>query len=120
MKRNILKIRHFKICPVIGFGYWKEVYLKETLGVAGITHNFILPFIRIQYGYLVIEIKNMLKLSQIPLQYLSDSNTLIDYMIDNNYTILVNDYGSGIEFELNDIEDSFEFIKKFVDFVNNN
>lgn len=52
MKIHILKIKHFKFCPVIGFGYWKDVYLKKEVGVDGITHNFILPFIRIQWGYI--------------------------------------------------------------------
>jgi hypothetical protein len=55
MTQKILKTRYFKFCPVIGFGYWKDVYLKEKLGMEGVTHNFILPFIRIQWGYLVAE-----------------------------------------------------------------
>jgi hypothetical protein len=55
MTRHILKTRHFKFCPVIGCGYWKDVYLKEKIGMEGVTHNFILPFIRIQWGYLVAE-----------------------------------------------------------------
>jgi hypothetical protein len=52
MKTHILKTRHFKFCPIIGFGYWKDVYTKEVSGVEGVAHNFILPFIRIQRGYL--------------------------------------------------------------------
>lgn len=47
-----LKIRYLKLCPVIGFGYWKDVYLKQKSGINGVTHNFILPFIRIQLGYI--------------------------------------------------------------------
>lgn len=55
MTRHILKTRHFTFCPIIGFGYWKDVYLKEKIGMEGVTYNFILPFIRIQWGYLVAE-----------------------------------------------------------------
>jgi hypothetical protein len=53
--RRILKTRHINICPVVGFGYWKDVYVKERLGIEGVTHNVILPFLRIQWGYLVAE-----------------------------------------------------------------
>jgi hypothetical protein len=54
MKKEILLlIRHFRIAPIIGFGYWKDTYLKEVHGISGVAHNFILPFIRIQWGYLL-------------------------------------------------------------------
>lgn len=50
-----LKIKYIKLCSVIGFGYWKEEY-DVRLGVSaraiGYTHNFILPFLRIQIGVL--------------------------------------------------------------------
>jgi hypothetical protein len=55
MTRQILKIKYFKLCPIIGCGYWKDVYKKENTGTEGVVYNFILPFIRIQLGYLVIE-----------------------------------------------------------------
>jgi hypothetical protein len=55
MTRHILKTRHFKICLVIGCGYWKDAYLKDNIGIEGVTHNLILPFLRIQWGYLVAE-----------------------------------------------------------------
>lgn len=55
MGRRILKTRHLKLCPIIGFGYWKDVYLKESVGMEGVTHNFIFPFVRIQWGFLVAE-----------------------------------------------------------------
>ena len=56
MKQHIFKTRHFKISPIIGIGYWKDVYLKEKIGMEGVSHNLILPFMRIQWGYLIAEI----------------------------------------------------------------
>lgn len=47
-----MKIRYIKIAPVIGFGYWKDVYRAPQLGITGLTHNIVLPFVRIQWGYL--------------------------------------------------------------------
>lgn len=44
-----MKLRHIKIAPIIGFGYWKDIY--DVLP-GGYTHNIILPFLRIQFGYL--------------------------------------------------------------------
>lgn len=55
MTKHIIKSRYIKFCPVIGIGYWKDVYLKEEIGMGGVAHNFVLPFIRIQWGYLEIE-----------------------------------------------------------------
>lgn len=55
MEKNTLKIRHIKIAPIIGFGYWKDSYLKNTLGFEGVTHNFIILFFRIQLGYLKLK-----------------------------------------------------------------
>lgn len=55
MNQQTLKIRHVKLCPVIGLGFWRDVYVKEETGIEGFTHNFILPFIRIQLGYFVIQ-----------------------------------------------------------------
>jgi len=46
-----LKAKHFVFCPVIGFGYWKEVY---TAPFEGHTHNIVIPFLRIQFGYLIL------------------------------------------------------------------
>lgn len=45
-----MKIRHIKLAPIIGFGYWKDDYKNVIKG--GYTYNIILPFIRIQFGYL--------------------------------------------------------------------
>jgi len=39
----------------LGDGYWKDVYKKENIGIDGMTHNLIIPFIRLQWGYLEIE-----------------------------------------------------------------
>lgn len=50
MKR--LDIKSIKIHPVIGIGYWKDIYSKDKIGIDGVTHNLILPFLRIQWGYL--------------------------------------------------------------------
>jgi len=51
-KKHILKISHFKIHPIIGIGYWKDVYNGKNHGYIGVSHNFILPFCRIQIGHL--------------------------------------------------------------------
>jgi hypothetical protein len=45
-------INHVKFCLIIGFGYWKDVYKKDIVGIEGVAHNFVLPFLRMQYGYL--------------------------------------------------------------------
>jgi len=45
-----LHIRHIKLSPIIGIGYWKDVY--KLPGVTGHTHNIIFPFVRIQVGFL--------------------------------------------------------------------
>jgi hypothetical protein len=55
-----------------------------------------------------------IKLSEVEgLSEMTKPNDLINFMLDNNYQIIVNDYGIGIELEISDIEDSWEFIKKF-------
>jgi hypothetical protein len=46
-----MKIRHIKICPVIGFGYWYDDY-SSTMPHGGYCHNIVLPFLRIQIGEL--------------------------------------------------------------------
>ena len=33
MKIKILNTRHIKIQPIIGFGYWKDIYKKENINV---------------------------------------------------------------------------------------
>lgn len=50
MIKGTLIVRHFKFCPVIGLGYWKDIY--TILTIKGYAHNVILPFIRIQFAYL--------------------------------------------------------------------
>lgn len=44
---------HFSIAPIIGFGFWRDFYDEKKLGIGGLTNNLILPFIRIQWGYLL-------------------------------------------------------------------
>lgn len=48
-----IKLSHIKFCPIVGFGYWADKYKEDEIGIGGITHNIILPFIRIQFGYLI-------------------------------------------------------------------
>ena len=55
--------------------------------------------------------KKMIKLSEVPKEKLIDAKTLIDYMQEINADTLVNDLGSGIEYGIDDIEDSMPFIK---------
>jgi len=55
-----LKIKHLKLIPVIGIGYWKDVYKKEELGIGGVTHHVIILFVLITFGYLVLD-ENELK-----------------------------------------------------------
>ena len=59
-----------------------------------------------------MSIKNSIILSQINNTYLADSNTLLDFMIDNGYNTLINDYGVGVEYELFEIEENFSHIIK--------
>jgi len=46
-----IKIRSVIVCPVVGFGYWKDNH--KTAGLFGHTHNIVLPFVRIQFGGLL-------------------------------------------------------------------
>jgi len=62
-----------------------------------------------------MSIKNSIILSQINNTYLADSNTLLDFMIDNGYSTLINDYGVGIEYELFEIEENFLHIIKVLE-----
>lgn len=55
MEQYRINTSHFNFCPLIGFGYWKDIYKKEKIGMDGLTHNIILPFMRIQWGFLVVE-----------------------------------------------------------------
>lgn len=53
---------------------------------------------------------NSIKLSNIAYEYLKNCTVLIDFMIDNGFTTLINDYGFGIEYDLFEIEDNFPHI----------
>jgi hypothetical protein len=46
--KKTLKIRHFKIAPIIGFGIWKDNY--SILPEGGYCWNLILFCFRIQIG----------------------------------------------------------------------
>jgi hypothetical protein len=50
-KKNV-KIKYVKFYCVFGFGYWKDVYQKELIGISGVAYNFIVPFCRIQIAFL--------------------------------------------------------------------
>ena len=52
-----LKIRNYNFTPVIGLGYWRDVYKPDATGFEGVTHNFILPFFRISVGHLIKSVK---------------------------------------------------------------
>lgn len=58
MEQKMIKMRSIKINPIIGIGYWKDVYKKDKVGIEGVAHNFIIPFIRIQLSYFIVEINN--------------------------------------------------------------
>ncbi len=62
-----------------------------------------------------MSIKNSIILSQINNIYLVDSNILLDFMIDNGYSALINDYGVGVEYELFEIEENFLHIIKVLE-----
>ena len=57
----------------------------------------------------------MIKLSNIQYRFLLSSDRLIDFMLDNKYTTLLNDYGFGIEYELCEIEENFTHIIKVLE-----
>lgn len=48
----MIKFNHFKIHPIIGIGYWKDTYTPKIHGLMGEAHNLILPFFRIQWGFI--------------------------------------------------------------------
>ena len=51
-----LKIRNYNLTPIIGLGYWRDVYKPES-GFEGVTYNFVVPFFRISYGHLLKSVK---------------------------------------------------------------
>lgn len=53
-----------------------------------------------------------MELSKIP-NWWTGYQYLIDFMLDNRIEIIVNDFGSGIEYGIDDIEDSFDFFLKY-------
>jgi hypothetical protein len=59
-------------------------------------------------------IEKKINITDIPSRYLSSSESIINYMLDHNYKLLVNNLGAGIEYQISDIEDSFEHLIKFV------
>lgn len=55
----------------------------------------------------------MLKLSELP-PNIHTAEEIIDYMLDNGYDTLVNDLGSGIEYSVDDVLDSEEYLLEWV------
>ena len=53
LKINVLSTRAIRLAPIVGIGYWKDVYDEEVLGIGGWQHNVVLPFIRIHWGVLM-------------------------------------------------------------------
>ena len=49
IENKCIIISSIKFGWFIGFGYWKDVYKNPF---DGLTHNILLPFVRIQYGFL--------------------------------------------------------------------
>lgn len=45
---------HWKLAPIIGFGYWKDVYDYEKLGLGGEVNNLIILCLRFQWGFLLV------------------------------------------------------------------
>lgn len=64
---------------------------------------------------------NILKLSELPTT-IKRAEEIIDYMLDNGYSTLINDLGSGIEYSVDDVLDSEEYLLKWAGFnqVSNN
>lgn len=57
----------------------------------------------------------MLKLSELP-PNIHTAEEIIDYMLDNGYDILVNDLGSDIEYSIDDVLDSEEYLLKWLNY----
>ena len=57
-----------------------------------------------------------INLSSIDDNKLTSCESLINYLIDNGCSVLINDYGYGIEYELCEIEDNFNDLMKFIEF----
>ena len=55
MKHPVMKINNCKLSPIIGLGYWKDTYNSKTHGFKGEAHNVIIPFFRLQFGWLQYE-----------------------------------------------------------------
>lgn len=57
--------RNFTFALIFGFGYWRDSYSEKKIGIGGIQHNLILPFMKIQWGYLFKPQKSNSPLSKI-------------------------------------------------------
>lgn len=54
-----------------------------------------------------------IKLSKIPEWWRMNVNEIVGFMYENDFDILVNDYGYGLEFEVGELPKMWEFILKF-------
>lgn len=50
LSKGRMEIKNIKFCFSIGFAYWRDIYTLTGLG--GNIHHIILPFVRIEIGYL--------------------------------------------------------------------
>ena len=48
----MLKIKSFLIRPMIGFGYWKDNYIKDQHGIQGYAYNVIFLCFHYQVAFL--------------------------------------------------------------------
>lgn len=55
----------------------------------------------------------MLNLTELP-DGIKTVEEIIDYMLDNGYSTLVNDLGVGIEYSVDDVLDSEEYLLEWV------
>ena len=54
-----------------------------------------------------------INLTELPAN-IKSAEEIIDYMLDNGYDILVNDLGSNIEYSIDDVLDSEEYLFKWL------
>ena len=57
-----------------------------------------------------------INLTELPAN-IKSAEEIIDYMLDNGYDTLVNDFGAGIEYSVDDVLESEEFLFKWLNRV---
>ena len=56
-----------------------------------------------------------INLTELP-DSIKSAEEIIDYMLDNGYDTLVNDLGSDIEYSIDDVLDSEEYLLKWLNY----